>query len=265
MPFAHPASPSGFRLASTLLGAVIGLIFMGGVAKAQDPKPISVGCTPSAHWIKEQTSAVGHKYTVLGRTRSLAYSANSSMAWQTDATQSYALSYEVKAFLGLGRKQNSTGRWSANGLSPIEFVEQGSRKQSLSVNLAKGLVKLPDAAEEQALIPGSQDKLSAWVQLGWWVACSPKAFEKPIWLSMPVWGGGETEKWLFQSQGWIKVDTPYGERQAIHVIRPAGMGGDARIELWYVPEWGMLPIKLLIEQANGDRVEQQLSERQPAP
>jgi hypothetical protein len=43
------------------------------------------------------------------------------------------------------------------------------------------------------------------------------------------------------------------------------MGGDARIELWYVPEWGVLPVKLLIEQANGDRAEQQLSERQPVP
>ena len=265
MPKADVASPSGIRLVRTVKAGVVWLTFLGHLAWAQEPKPMSVSCTPNANWIKEQTAPVSHKYTVLGRTRSLAYSANANMSWQTEAAQGYALSYEVKAFLGLGRRQNSTGHWAAHGLSPTEFIEQGSRKQSLSVNAAKGLVKLPDAAEEQPLVPGSQDKLSAWAQLGWWVACNPKSFEKPVWLGMPVWGGGETEKWLFQSQGWVKLDTPYGERQAIHMVRPAGMGGDARIELWYVPEWGVLPVKWQIEQANGDRAELQLSERLPSP
>lgn len=261
---ARLAPPSGIRLASAIVLAWSGLAWMATAAQAQDPKAVSLSCSPSPAWIKEQTATITHKYTVRGRTRSLAYTANASMTWQTEAAQTYVMGYEVKAFLGLGRRQNSTGHWAAQGLSPTEFVEQGSRKQSLSVNASKGLVKLPDASEEQALVPGSQDKLSAWAQLGWWVACTPKPFEKPIWLSMPVWGGGETEKWLFQSQGWVKVETPYGERQAIHLVRPAGMGGDARIELWYVPEWGVLPVKLLIEQANGDRAEQQLSERLPA-
>jgi Protein of unknown function (DUF3108) len=261
----HLASPTGFRLASTVMGGMVGLALMAPQARAQDPKPISITCTPSANWIKEQTAEVNHKYTVLGRTRSLAYTANASISWQPEANQGYVLNYEVKAFLGLGRQQHSTGHWASQGLSPSEFVEQGSRTKSLSVNLAKGLVKLPDATQEQALVPGSQDKLSVWAQMGWWVACAPKSFEKQVWLSMPVWGGGETERWLFQSQGWDKLDTPYGERQAVHLVRPAGMGGDARIELWYVPEWGVLPVKLLIEQANGDRAEQQLSERLPAP
>ena len=233
--------------------------------RSDELKSVAPSCAASSTATRLPGPPAVHRYQVQGRTRSLAYSATATMSWQPEANKAYTMNYDIRAFLGLGRQQTSTGRWSTDGLSPRQFTEPGSRRPPLTVDAQRGTVQLPEAPTEQALVSGSQDKLSAWSQLGWWVVCSTPTFEKPAALAMPVWGSGDTEKWTIQSLGWVKIDTPYGERNAIHLVRPAGMGGDSRIELWYVPEWGVLPVRLRIEQPNGDRADQQLSERQPSP
>jgi hypothetical protein len=233
--------------------------------QAQEVKPITPQCPGATEWGRNPGTAITHRYNVQVRTRSLNYSATAVMSWKTVAPQSYALAYDVGIFLGLGRKQRSEGVWSASGLSPRQFSEQGSRSQTLSVDAQRGMVKLPEAATEVPLIAGSQDKLSVWAQIGGWVACSPSAFENQVRLELPVWGSGDLEKWQIRSVGWSHLDTPYGPRKALQIVRPAGLGGDARIALWYVPEWGVLPVRLLIEQANGDVADQVLTERQPPP
>ena len=232
---------------------------------AQEAKPITPVCRSAQGWARSPAPAITHRYSVLGLARTLPYTAQAVMTWQTGPAQSYVLSHDVRAFLGLGRRQVSEGTWSTSGLAPRQFNESGSRQQSLTVDASRGTVKLPEAPTDQPLLPGSQDKLSVWAQLGWWIACAPTLFESPARIGLPVWGAGETEAWQILSLGRVKLDTPYGERSAVHVVRPAGQGGDARIELWYVPEWGVLPVRLRVEQANGDRADQWLSERQPPP
>jgi hypothetical protein len=82
---------------------------------------------------------------------------------------------------------------------------------------------------------------------------------------MPVWASGETETWTWVIHGWVTLGTVYGERRALHLTRPEGLGGDSRIDLWFVPEWGALPVRARVVQANGDEADQVLSQRLPAP
>ncbi len=41
--------------------------------------------------------------------------------------------------------------------------------------------------------------------------------------------------------------------------------GDAQIDIWYVPDWGPLPVRVEWLEANGNRVEQSLKGLLPAP
>ncbi|MEY2803973.1 MAG: hypothetical protein RL657_1309 [Pseudomonadota bacterium] len=219
---------------------------------AQEP-----GCSP---WPPEPLT---HLYQVQGRASGFPYQARARIDWQPLPDARYKLTYEVKAMLGQSRRQTSEGRLMAKNLEPHRFTDQGRRTLVTEVRPDQGLVILPAQAQPQLWEAGTQDKISHWAQLGGWVAC-PSTPAPTAW-GLRVWGSGETENWKIRVLGTDAVATPWGQQMAIRLQRPAGMGGEARIDWWYVPAWGHLPVRIRVEQSNGDFADQQLVERQPAP
>lgn len=222
-------------------------------------------CPAASGWAPSPPEQVLHRYQVTGRASAIPYRAQAEIRWQRRPGQAYTLEYDVKAFWGAGRTQTSEGLWQTSGLRPLRFTEKGKRTLLTVADPAQRSVKLPLASEAQPWAEGSQDKLSAWVQLGWWVACAASPFEKTPRLTMPVWASGDIETWTWVVGGWGTLETAYGPRKALQLTRPAGLGGDSRIDLWFVPEWGALPIRVKVTQANGDEADQVLTERSPAP
>ena len=49
--------------------------------------------------------------------------------------------------------------------------------------------------------------------------------------------------------------------RSLQLTRMPGQGGDSRIDLWFVPEWGALPARIRVEQSNGEEADQVLTER----
>ncbi|MDI9331391.1 MAG: DUF3108 domain-containing protein [Alphaproteobacteria bacterium] len=242
------------------LGWVLCWVWM---AQAQELPASTIACPSSVADTVLAAENITHRYQVKGRANGFSYSARAEMRWTGRPDQSYQLDYEIKTFWGQSRSQASEGRWQVSGLTPIRFTDRGKQTLVSHADWGRGTVRLPMANADLPLKAGSQDKLSVWAQLGWWVACAPQSLGKDSRWLVPVWASGHIEQWIVQSNGVVTLSTPYGERQAMHLTRPAGQGSDSRIDLWFVPQWGMLPIKIRIEQANGDHAEQQLLERMP--
>ena len=56
------------------------------------------------------------------------------------------------------------------------------------------------------------------------------------------------------------LDLPFGETATLKLSRQPRREFDQKVELWYAPALGYLPVRSRITQANGDFVDQQLSE-----
>lgn len=235
---------------------------------APEPAPVTADTGPL--WLPGQTSqlpgsAQTAHYKVLGAVNQLTYHASSSLSFEPQAGSGYTVSYKVGAFLLGHRKQISQGQIVASGLEPRQFTDQSRRTQITQVDTERQRVKLPSNPNDQAWTPGTQDRLSVFVQLGAWVAAMPTAFDKGQAFRVPVWSSRDTETWLVVSQGSENIPTPYGERQAIRLARMPLGPSDARVDMWFVPPWGAMPVRIEMVEANGNRAEQTLSDIEPAP
>jgi hypothetical protein len=234
------------------------------------PEPAPVAADTGPLWLPGQTSQLPGApqtvhYKVLGAVNQLTYHASSSLSFEPQPGSAYTVSYRVGAFLLGNRTQISQGQIVASGLEPRRFTDQSRRTQITQVDVERQRVKLPSNPNEQTWTPGTQDRLSVFVQLGAWVAAMPTAFEKGQAFRVPVWRSRDTETWLVVSQGNENIPTPYGERQAIRLARMPLAPGDARVDVWFVPPWGAMPVRIEMVEANGNRAEQTLSEIDPAP
>lgn len=245
-----------------LLGAGVGC---GSATWAQASSLGASECKTPGVWGDTASGTLMHRYRVQGRASGFAYGAQAQIGWQGLPQHRYRLDYEVKALLLPSRSQTSEGQIQGLALHPVQFTDRGKKTLNTQADLQKQTVRLPLSDQAQALKPGSQDKLSAWVQLGVWVACLATVGSPERQISMPVWGSGDTETWVWRLNGTVSLSTPYGSQQAVHLTRPAGLGGDSRIDLWFVPEWGILPVRIRVEQNNGDSADQELIERLPKP
>ena len=234
------------------------MLSLSPTAWAQDGVKSSDSC-------KSTGFSVSHRFQVSMRSRGLTLSASANMRWASDPEGAYQMQYTVKSMLTPEQQQTSKGRISDNSVLPEQFSEKGRKVQTLTVDRQRGVVRLPEAAQEIPLQSGTVDKLSVWAQLGLWAQCSPNVFKPQQTLAIDVWGAGETEHWTVQTVGMESIATPDGPRLALHLVRPSNQGGDTRFDVWYVPAWGPLPAQMWAQQSNGDRVEQQLLQRQPEP
>ncbi len=234
------------------------------------PEPVPVAADTGPLWLPGQAtqlpgSAQTLHYKVFGSVNQLTYHASSSLRFEPQADSGYTVGYKVGAFLLGNRQQISQGQIAPSGLEPRRFTDQSRRTQVTQVNAEQQTVKLPANPSEQPWTPGAQDRLSVFVQLGAWVAAAPATFEKGRAFRVPVWSSRETETWLVVAQGPENIPTPYGERQAIRLTRMPLGPNDARLDMWFVPPWGALPVRIEMVEANGNRAEQTLSEIEPAP
>lgn len=204
-------------------------------------------------------------YQIEGLANGLAYHASASLTWTPEPNERYALAYKVGAFLLGSRSQLSQGLRSATGLEPRTFVDQSRRTQTTTVDAERQLVQFPNQATPEPWQPGVQDRLSVFVQLGAWVASAPTAFEAGQNFKLSVWSSRQTEVWLVAALGREKTPTPYGEQLAWRLKRLPLGASDAQIDIWYVPDWGPLPVRVEWLEANGNRVAQTLKSLEPAP
>jgi hypothetical protein len=147
----------------------------------------------------------------------------------------------------------SAGEVVASGLRPLEFWNRrdNGKGDAGHFDWAAGLAQL-DNGRQYPLEAGTQDMLSMFGQLAMMTI-------EGNGLSMQVATGKKVERYEFVVLGEERIDTPRGERPALH-LRNRSPNGKEATEIWLGLDDGRLPIKIRHIDRRGD-IFDQLAER----
>ena len=198
-------------------------------------------------------------YRMTGSAKGLTYYAKGQMAWQNSGA-SYSASMTVKAlFLG-SRTMSSTGQVSDQGLAPSRFADKSKNEVAAHFEPDKGQISFSANTPAVPWIQGAQDRVSVFLQLGGMLAGNPAGFPDGSTISTLTVGPRSADNWTFVVEGGEILSLPFGELATLKVSRQPRREYDQKVEIWYAPALGYLPVRNRITQANGDFVDQELSD-----
>jgi hypothetical protein len=172
----------------------------------------------------------------------------------------YLLRSEAKGS-GLKRmltlKLSSRGTISASGLQPTDYLDERSLRAAVGarfdwskkkLNLRKG-----DAGRQENLLQGTQDRLSMLYHF----AFKPAPLQGEL-LVRTTDGKGQSQD-RFRVLGDERVVTQGGTFTALHLSRVRESDTDRAKDLWLAKDKFLLPIRVLIVEPDGERIEQVLT------
>src|SRR5690606_29026212 len=114
-------------------------------------------------------------------------------------------------------------------------------------------------APDAEWLPGAQDRLSLFLQLGGLLRAQPR--QTGDVLSFQVAGVGDAEIWRFELGALETLELPAGRIEARPLRRAARQAHDTTVEVWLAPSLNHLPVRLRITQDNGDVADQRLAQK----
>jgi hypothetical protein len=205
------------------------------------------------------------KYDVNGVAKGFQYSAWGELLWKPTES-SYEARLEIGAFLLGSRIQTSRGVLSNEGLMPERFGDKTRSELAAHFQRDKGIISFSANSPDAQLLKGAQDRLSIVLQLSALLAADPSRYPTGTVLSFQTVSQREAEVWQFAVDKEEFLDLPIGRLAAIKLNRAPRREFDQRVELWFAPQMGYLPVRIRITNANGDTVDQLLrSSEKPAP
>lgn len=205
------------------------------------------------------------EFEVVGQAKKFHYRANAELLWLHDGAH-YQARQEIKVlFLG-SRTQTSRGDIAAQGLRPLHFSDRSRGEQTAQFDYAQGLIHFNGDNPQAPLLPGTQDRLSIFIQLGALLAANPERYTTGTRIQIATAGGRSASPWAFRIEGSETLDLPVGSLPALKLQRLPQDANDneQRSELWLAPSLGYLPARIQLTQNNGDFVDLRLSGRYPA-
>ena len=197
-------------------------------------------------------------YKMTGSAKGLTYHATGEMAWQNSGA-SYSASMTVRAlFLG-SRTMRSTGHVSDQGLAPTRFSDKSKNEVAAHFEPDKGQISFSANTPAVPWVQGAQDRVSVFMQVGGMLAGNPAGFPDGSTISTLTVGPRSADHWTFRVEGEELLSLPFGELVTLKVSRQPRREYDQKVEIWYAPALGYLPVRNRITQANGDYVDQALS------
>ncbi|MHB1249722.1 MAG: DUF3108 domain-containing protein, partial [Polaromonas sp.] len=198
------------------------------------------------------------EYKMTGRAKGLTYYASAELVWN-NAGSSYDASMTVSAFLLGSRSMASSGQLGAEGLAPTRFSDKSRTEVAAHFEPDKGQISFSANTPPVPWIKGAQDRMSVFLQLGGLLAGSPASYPVGTSISMYTVGPRDADNWTFVVEAEEKLDLPYGELNTLKLARQPRREFDQKVEIWYAPALGYLPVRSKITQRNGDFVDQQLN------
>lgn len=173
----------------------------------------------------------------------------------------YRISSEAKAeglaalFVKGPLRMVSEGEIEQNGLKPLKF-ERTRNDKSLAATFDWRAAQLAIAdngsTSTEALLPGTQDRLSAMYQF---MFIKPKAKR----IEMPMTNGKKPAAYIFRNSGRERIDSAEGAFDTVRMTRERSgeVDDDDRVELWLASKRKFLPVRLKIRE-DGALYEQDL-------
>lgn len=181
------------------------------------------------------------------------YTGSAELLWQREGS-SYTSQLVVRKF-GLSLQTwTSKGELTAQGLEPVRFVSKRLGKDEISANFLRPQGKITFSANtpEAPLEPGAQDQLSVFMQLASVVAGEPGQWTAGKTVTFQAVGDRYAENWTFKAGALEPIKVPGGTFPAIKLTHEPTAERSQKLELWYVPSVGYLPLRIRITESNGD-------------
>lgn len=240
-----PAPAAGERLAQAAPARAAG-----------SPPPPAAAKAPPAAAPSQPPPSARLQYEVFGQAKGFDYRADGVLDWRLDG-QAYEARLELSMPLLGKRVQTSRGGVGPEGLRPERFADLRRGEKATHFDRASNRIRFSNNAPEAELMPGAQDRLSLFLQLGGLVRAQARAAGQAI--SFQVAGVGDAEVWQFEVGELETLRLPAGEVQARSFKRTPRKPHDSTVEVWLAPGMNHLPVRLRVTQANGDLADQRLS------
>ena len=198
-------------------------------------------------------------YKVIGLSKNLNYQADSELAWKTDG-DSYEVMMKVSAFLVGSRSMTSVGKINGSGLAPTRFADKFRSELAAHFEADKGKITFSANTPDAPWIEGVQDRVSVFLQLGGMLAAKPQDFPPGSNITFLTIGPREADTWTFVIEAEEKLDLMGAQMPALKLTRKPRKEFDQKVEIWFAPSLGYLPVRNRITQQNGDFIDQQLVE-----
>ena len=224
--------------------------------------PSATSAAPSAASGFRAPTGARLSYDLQGIAKGFGYSAKAELLWQPDASQ-YEARLEVSHFLLGSRVQTSQGQITTEGLAPRRFGDKVRSEQAAHFQRDKGLITYSANTPDAPLLAGTQDRLSVFVQISGMLLAEPQRFGPGAVLNFNTTGARDSEAWAFQVAGMEQLKMPYGNLEALRLVRQEEKQYDQRVELWMAPSLEHLPVRIRITQTSGDQVDLLLRSKAP--
>lgn len=198
------------------------------------------------------------EYKMTGNSRGLTYHADAELNWRRVGSL-YDAAMRVSALFIGSRSMGSTGVVGPQGLEPIRFSDKSRTELAAHFDPDKGQVSFSANTPAVPWIKGAQDRVSVFLQLGGMLAGNPALFPIGTTVSMYTVGPRDADTWTFLVEAEETLALPFGELATVKLTRQPRREFDQKVEVWYAPSLGYLPVRNKITQSNGDFVDQQLS------
>lgn len=232
-------------------------------AMAAASAPSTTAAAPSALGGFRPPVGARLRYDLQGIAKGFGYSAKAELLWQPDASQ-YEARLEVSHFLLGSRVQTSQGQITPEGLAPRRFGDKVRSEQAAHFQRDKGLISYSANTPDAPLLAGTQDRLSVFVQISGMLLAEPQRFGPGAVLNFNTTGARDSEPWAFQVAGMEQLKMPYGNLEALRLVRQEQKQYDQRVELWMAPSLEHLPVRIRITQTSGDQVDLLLRSKESA-
>jgi hypothetical protein len=166
----------------------------------------------------------------------------------------YSLGLEARIAGVTLLRQSSEGEIDGHGLAPSRFLDQRARRSRQAANFRRdaGTITFSGPSTEWPLLPGSQDRLSFFVQLAAIAAGEPALRSDGARIAMVVAGArGDAAVWTFRCAGLETIETGLGPVQALKFVRDGRSLYDTRAELWLDPARYYLPAHATLRNSAG--------------
>lgn len=229
--------------------------------------PVLVTSADGQAWPKDKALAVQFPdpallfFTVTGQAKGFNYSAGAQLLWRHENGH-YLARQEIKAFLLGSRSQTSEGRLSDQGLAPTRFADKGRSEQAAHFEFEQGRVRFSANTPDASIGPGAQDRLSVFLQLSAMLAAAPQDYPAGTRIAFTTVSAKSAGRWAFKVGELETLYLPMDSLQALRLDKLPGEKNDQKASLWLAPSLQYLPVRIRLEQANGDWVDLQLKDHE---
>lgn len=193
-------------------------------------------------------------YAIKGRKSSLVFNADAQLNWLNQVS-SYRLQHDMRWGFWWSKSQFSEGRLVGDTLQPTAYEEDNGKKVVLSATEQHAIY----SHRQQYWPSNGLDRLSILLALGPMVQ---KALREGVMkFSRPVSGASSWADWQFELMNGGA--TSHDADTRLQVVKINIKDPDAiSKQVWLSPDLHMLPVKLLIEEPTGNRLDQVLTSHQ---